>query len=240
MTGPPQIIALGGGGFSDEIERPALDRYVLNQVAAERPGICFIPTASGDAELYLLNFYRAFSRYDCRPSHLPLFGRTPALRETVMAQDVIYVGGGNTRSMLAVWREWGLDRLLREAWEAGILLAGISAGAICWFAQGVTDSAATGLGPLDGLALIEGSCCPHYSGDPERRPAYHRLIQHGEIAPGYALDDGAAVHLRGQELLRAVASRPAARVYRVEAGADGVVERPLPTHLLNDAGRFGG
>ncbi len=135
-----QIIALGGGGFSMEPENLSLDRYILEQAGVERPKVCFIGTASGDADGYLANFYTAFSSLDARPSYLPLFKRTPDIRGRLLNQDVIYVGGGNTVSMLAVWREWGLPEVLEEAWHSGIILAGVSAGAMCWFEHGLTDS----------------------------------------------------------------------------------------------------
>ncbi len=228
----PQIIAMGGGGFSMEPDNPALDRFVLEQTPVSRPRVCFLATASGDASRYLADFYAAFSRLDCRPSHLPLFARTPDLRRTLAEQDVIYVGGGNTRSMLAVWREWGLDELLRERYLAGAILAGISAGAICWFEQGISDSAGAQMMPLDCLGYLPESCCPHFDGEAERRPAYHRLIAKGRVGPGYALDDGAAVHFRNGHLVEAVASRPAARAYQVGSKDGAVQEVVLPTRFL--------
>ncbi len=167
---PRQIIAMGGGGFSMEPENLSLDRYVLAQAHGTEPRVSFLPTASGDADSYALRFYSAFSGLPCRPSHLMFFRRTPDLREHVLSQDVIYVGGGNTKSMLGVWREWGLPEILREAWEAGVVLAGLSAGAICWFEQGLTDSFEADLRPLECLGLLKGSCCPHYHGDPGPAP----------------------------------------------------------------------
>lgn len=227
-----QIIALGGGGFSMEPGNPLLDRYVLAQARTEEPAICFLPTASGDASTYIVNFYTAFAGMACTPSHLTLFGRTPDLRETLLHQDIIFVGGGNTKSMLAVWREWGLPAILREAWEAGIVLAGISAGAICWFEQGITDSGAGALAVLDCLGLLPGSCCPHFDGEAERRPAFRQFLTNGEIMPGYALDDGVAVHFVGDELHRLVASHPYARVYRVDRRGGELLEQPLPAEYL--------
>src|SRR5579872_6107841 len=136
-----QIVAMGGGGFSMEPDNPLLDRYVLNLAAASRPRICFVPTASGDADGYIVNFYAAMARLECRPCHLSLFRPPTAdLQSFVLDQDIIYVGGGNTKSLLALWREWRLDVIFREAWGRGIVLAGISAGSICWFEQGGTDS----------------------------------------------------------------------------------------------------
>ena len=126
MTGQKrQVIALGGGGFSMEPDNPTLDLYILSQARTARPAVSCLCTASGDADAYSVKFYRAFTGYDCCPSHLPFFQRTPRLRDYILRQDIIYVGGGNTKSMLAVWRDWGLPELLREAWEEPALLAGV-------------------------------------------------------------------------------------------------------------------
>lgn len=228
------VIALGGGGFSDGTNL-AVDRYVLRQARRARPRVAFVGTASGDSERYVDKFMAAFADLDCEPTHLPLFRRTPDLREFVRAQDVIYVGGGNTRSMLAVWREWGLPELLREAWQSGTVLAGISAGAICWFEQGVTDSGADALAALDGLGLLPGSCCPHYDGEAERRPGYRNLIRSGDIGAGVAIDDAAAVHYIGTELAHVVVSAAGAGAYRLEPHGSDVRETPLPVTLLEDS-----
>ena len=170
-----QVIAIGGGGFSEGSE-PGLDRYVLEHSRRASPRIGFLGTASGDSESYLLKFYARFAKLDCRPGHLPLFRRTPDLEAWIFAQDIIYVGGGNTKSMLAVWEGWKLGALLRRAGEAGTILAGISAGAICWFDFGVTDSASEGLAPMACLGILGGNCCPHYSGERDRRPSYEGLF----------------------------------------------------------------
>jgi dipeptidase E len=154
----------------------------------------------------------------------------------LLRQDIIYVGGGNTKSMLAVWRDWGLPELLREAWEERAILAGISAGAICWFQQGVTDSYAEKLSVLDGLGFIEGSCCPHYDGDPERRPAYHEFLLKGGISPGIAIDDGVGVDLVDGVIQRVVASRPKASAYRVSVKNGSVQEEALETNSLRRDG----
>ncbi|MEW5876432.1 MAG: peptidase E, partial [Candidatus Zixiibacteriota bacterium] len=162
----------------------------------------------------------------------PFFRRTPAdLRSYLLRQDVIYVGGGNTRSMLAVWREWGLPDILCEAWESGVVLAGRSAGAICWFQQGVTDSVADQLLPLDCLGFLTGSCCPHYDGEKDRRPSYHRLLLNGHIAPGIAIDDGVGVHFRGTAPCRVVTSRENATAYQVRVEDGAVREEPLPIEV---------
>lgn len=230
-----QIIAMGGGGFSMEPDNLALDRYILEQTGKSRPMICLLPTASGDSERAAFSFYAAFSKLECRPSHLFLFDPPTAdLASFLLEKDIIYVGGGNTRSMLALWREWELDAILRRAWEGGIVLAGISAGAICWFEQGVTDSVPGELGPLDCLAILSGSYCPHFDGEIERRPAYHRLVKEQKILPGYGVDDGAALHYIDQDLRRVVSSRPEATAYAVQIEAGEVTERPLESDYLGD------
>ncbi len=155
------------------------------------------------------------------------------MRSYLLAQDVIYVGGGSTRNLLVLWREWGLDVFLREAWMSGVLLAGLSAGSICWFEEGVSDSVAAGrLEALRCLGFLPGSNCPHYDGEIERRPAYHRLLREGKLQPGYAVDDGAALHFIGDRLAGSVRSRPAATAYRVEAVGDRVEETALESKLL--------
>ena len=232
--GRRQIIALGGGGFSDGSSL-AVDRYVLKQARSPTPRVAFVGTASGDADSYVARFYTAFSKLECRPTHLPFFRRTPALREFALAQDVIYVGGGNTRSMLAVWRDWGLPEVLREAWESGTLLAGISAGAICWFEQGVSDSGSASLGAIECLGLLPGSCCPHFDGEAERRPSYGRMLSDGTIGSGVGIDDAAAVHYVGTELDRVVCASPGSTAYRFDLEGGEVRETKLPATLLEDA-----
>jgi dipeptidase E len=227
-----QLIAMGGGGFTMEPENLALDAYALEAAGVETPAVGFLATASGDSAPYLDHFYDSFSALPCRPSHLPLFSRTPDLRTYLLAQDVIYVGGGNTKTMLGVWREWGLPERLREAWEAGVVLAGVSAGAVCWFEQALSDAYDGDLRVIQCLGFLPGSCVVHYDGDPERRPKYHQRVSAGELPPGLALDNSAAVHFVGDRLHRVVASRPGVAAYRVEV-EDGVVrEEPLAAELL--------
>ncbi|MGP4072869.1 Type 1 glutamine amidotransferase-like domain-containing protein [Piscibacillus sp. B03] len=211
-----QIIALGGGGFSMEPDNPLLDLYILNQSDKMTPKICFIPTASGDSENYISRFYNFFEKQNCIPSHLSLFKPpTRDLEDFLLEKDIIYVGGGNTKNLLVLWKEWGLDRLLNKAWEQGIILAGISAGSICWFEEGVTDSFGDGLEPLKGLGLLKGSNCPHYDGETKRRPAYQKLVAEGKIKSGLATDDGVALHYIDQEINNIVTSRPYAKAYKV-------------------------
>lgn len=234
MTRPPQIVAMGGGGFSMEPENLLLDRFVLALSEVPKPKVCFMGTASGDAQSYADRFYAAFHRLECVPADLSLF-KPPSgdLRSFVLEQDVIYVGGGNTRNLLVLWREWGLDNILREAWLSGVVMAGISAGSICWFKQGLSDSVIPGgLAALNCLGFLAGSNCPHYDGEPERRPAYHQLVGEGRLKAGYAADDGAALHFVGRKLKGVVSSRENARAYSVRVVAAGVEEVALETVWL--------
>ncbi|WP_426451603.1 Type 1 glutamine amidotransferase-like domain-containing protein [Paenibacillus sp. S-38] len=227
-----QIIALGGGGFSMEPDNLLLDEYVLKQSTNPCPNVCFLPTASGDSEAYTARFYASFQKLNCVPSHLSLF-KPPArdLEDFILNKDVVYVGGGNTKNLLALWKDWGLDLILHKAWHQGVVLAGISAGSICWFEEGVTDSYGSGLEPIRCLGFIEGSSCPHYDGEQERRPAYHKLIQSSKLSPGIAVDDGAALHFIGRHVHKVVSSRAKARAYRVYKN-DKVIEQAMDTYFL--------
>ena len=216
-------------------ENPALDLYILEQTGVTDPKVCFVPTASGDSDRYIANFYSSHVKYPCRPSHLPFFNRTPDLRAALLTQDVIYVGGGNTKSMLAVWQGWGMIEILREAWQQGIVLAGISAGAICWFEQGLTDSLGGRLTVMECMGFLSESCCPHYDGEAERRPAFHEFLAKGEIRSGFAIDNSAAIHFVGNDLHRVVASRPDAKAYRMTRENGKAVETPLPTEHIGEA-----
>src|SRR3954469_17087485 len=226
---------MGGGGFSMEPDNPLLDDFVLS-LARRTPGrVCFVGTASGDAPSYVAEFYRAFGARGCLASDIGLFDRRIAdLRAHVLAQDVVYVGGGNTASLLAAWRAHGLDTALVEAWHAGVVLAGISAGMNCWFQQSVTDSFAPDeLAALhDGLGLLAGSACPHFDGEEQRRATYRRLVCEGVLRDGWAADDGAALVFAGTALAEVVASRPDAAAYRVEHTVDGVAERRVGARFL--------
>ena len=236
MDDPRTIVAMGGGGFSMDPDT-LLDDYILG-LAREargrgRPRACFVGTASGDADAYIAKFYAALARR-AEATHLALFVRTePDIDAFLLDQDVIYVGGGNTSNMLAIWRVHGVDRALRRAWESGVVMTGLSAGSICWFEGGTTDS----FGPLtpltDGLGFLPGSHSPHYDGEAARRPTYHDLVTRGLLPDGYAADDGAGLVFRGTDLVEVVSSRPEARAYRVERGPDGqAVETELATRYL--------
>ena len=231
----PQIIAMGGGGFSMEPDNPALDRYVCQATGKERPRVCFLAQASGESYEHVTRFYRAFTELDARPSHLSLFNpHTADVAGFLLSQDAIYVGGGNTKSMLALWREWGVDAILRQAWQQGIVLAGISAGAICWFGEGLTDSIPGDYTGLPCLGFLPMSCSPHFDGEAQRWPTYHRLVGNGQMQAGYGVDDYAALHFVGEKLDRVVASQPQAAAQWIEAdGKGGVNEERLTANYLN-------
>lgn len=228
---PRQIVALGGGGFTEDPGNPALDDYVLDASGAERPRVLFLPTAGGDNASYLVKFYGAFSGGHCAPAHLALFNRTvDDIRAVLLDQDVVYVGGGNTVNLLAVWRAHGVDAILREAWERGVVLAGLCAGSMCWFESGVTASFGTRMAPFSGgLGLLAGSNCPHYA---QRRDAYLEALRAG-MAPGVGAEDGVALHFVDRRLAAVVASREGPRAYRVGIAGDRVIEAPLRPILLD-------
>jgi dipeptidase E len=230
-----QIIALGGGGFSMEPDNSLLDTYVLKQSNNHNPKICFIPTASGDSENYISRFYSFFQDQKCKPSHLSLFKPlTKDLEDFILDKDIIYVGGGNTKNLLALWKDWSLNIILEKAWNQGVILAGISAGSICWFDEGVTDSFGDGLEPIKCLGFLKGSNCPHYDGELERRPAYHKFIHSGKIQAGIATDDGVAIHFIEQEISITVSSRPKAKAYKVFMD-DRIIEQEMDTYFLGSS-----
>ncbi|MCF6410727.1 peptidase E [Pseudalkalibacillus salsuginis] len=208
-----QIIAMGGGGFSMEPDHLLLDRYILDQARSEKPKVCFLPTASGDADGYIERFLRAFENLPCQPTYLSLYRPPHSLESFVLDQDIIYVGGGNTKNLLALWKEWGLDAILYRAWKKGVILAGLSAGSICWFEQGLTDSYPGKISPITCLGFLNGSNCPHYDGEEARRPAYHRYLMDRSIKEGMAADDGVALHYMNGRLERIVSSRKDASAY---------------------------
>jgi peptidase E len=233
-TAPRQIVAFGGGGFSMESGNPLLDDYVLGLAKAERPRVCFLPSASGDADHYIVRFYRAFSAHRCEASHISLFRREQGpedLRRHLLSQDLIYVGGGSVVSLLGVWRAHGIDEILREAWEAGVILCGLSAGSLCWFAEAVTGFHGEPK-RLPGIGLLPFSNCVHYERGSKRNESYHRFLREGMCA-GYAAEDGAALQFAGERLAGVVTSRPKARAFRMRRADSGRIERrALPAHYL--------
>jgi peptidase E len=226
---------MGGGGFTAGPSDPALDDLVLRLTGKPRPRICLLPTAGGDSEHQIRRFYEAFGDRLCEPSHIALFrlGRRPVpLREHLLAQDAIYVGGGSLVNLLAIWRAQGLDAILDDAWRAGIVLAGLSAGSMCWFQWGVTTSSGAPAAAR-GLGFLPGSNSVHHDSEPARRPVYVAAVRSGEIPPGWAVDDGAGLLFRGTRLAEVVSARHAARAYEVTAAG----ERALDPRLLARRGR---
>jgi peptidase E len=232
-----QIVAFGGGGFSMEAGNPLLDDYVLDLARrrAERPRVCFVPTASGDADHYVVRFYRAFSPERCIPSHVSLFRRDRGggidcdIAAHLLEQDLIYVGGGSVISLLGVWRAHGLDAALHACWERGIVLCGLSAGSLCWFDSAITAFHGTPQA-VQGLGLLPHSNCVHLNDD-KRRDAFARAVADGTVGPGYGAEDGAALHFAGTELAEVVSSRPKARAFQVDAEG----EHPLRARYLGAA-----
>lgn len=219
MTG--RILACGGGGD--------FDGFLLELSGKPRPRICFLPTAGGDEPSRIVRFYERFLPLACDPFHVTLFEMPERPAERVASADVVWVSGGNTANMLAVWRVHGIDRALREAWQGGAVLSGTSAGANCWFEASVTDSFGPRLDALtDGLGLLAGSYCPHYDGEALRRPVFSRLVADGTLPPGIACDEAAAALYEGTELAEVVATQPGARAYRVTA----LGEEPLEPRLV--------
>jgi peptidase E len=214
-----RIVAMGGGSFLMEPRNPRLDLWLLSLARRrKRPRVLLLPTASGDSPNVVQRFYRGYGKHDCTPSHLLLFNRTVSdLRSVILAQDMIYVGGGNTANMLAIWRLHSVDQFLREAWENGTLLCGVSAGAICWFASGLTDSFGRPLQPLnDGLGFLPGSFCPHYDGESDRRPRYVHAVATSALPPGHAADDSVGLLFEDTTLTDVASSRRNKRAYRVD------------------------
>jgi dipeptidase E len=221
---------MGGGGFTAGPDDPALDELVLRLTGRPRPRVCLLPTAGGDSEHQIRRFYETYGDRLCEPSHISLFrlgSRPVPLREHLLAQDAIYVGGGSMVNLLAIWRAQGLDAILREAWQSGVVLAGLSAGSMCWFEWGVTTSSgAPGTAP--GLGFLRGSNSVHHDSDPARPPVYLEAVRSGEIPPGWAVDDGAGLIFRGGALDDVVSARPGARAYEVGAGGERALSpRPL-------------
>src|SRR5712691_8295441 len=234
--GRRHVIAIGGGMRVPEGRVPVHTDYALRLTGRPEPRICVLNTAGGDDPRWALSMYDRFAGHPARLSHLALFPM-PNVRDPedlLLSQDVIFVGGGSVANMVAVWRVHGLDRVMRAVWQAGIVLAGVSAGALCWFEGGTTDSFGQELRPFTaGLALLGGSYCPHYSSEPGRRPLYQSLVGDGSLPPGIACDDGTAAHFAGEALAEIVADRPGQHGYRVApAGQGRAAEKALATRLL--------
>jgi len=228
------IFAMGGGGFTMEPNNPLLDDFVLSLTGALEPRILFLPTASGDTSAQINAFKARFAHRHCIAEHVSLFRLRETdrpLEEIVLEQDIIYVGGGSMRNLLALWQAHGIDTMLLDAWKAGVVLAGLSAGAMCWFEAGITRSS----GPpeaLAGLGLLAGSLTVHADGEPERLPAWLAGVRDNELPGGWALDDGVGLLFRGKRMERVVSSRPGGAAQRVDAIAGELVRNRIEPELL--------
>jgi peptidase E len=229
------VIAIGGGMMMPEGTVPLHIDYALRLTGKSEPRICVLNTAAGDDPQWILSMYNRFAGKSARLSHLTLFPmpNVPDPADLLLSQDVIFVGGGSVANMLAVWRVHGLDVVLRKAWQAGVVLAGSSAGGICWFEAATTDSFGRELRAFtDGLGLLSGSFCPHYDSEARRRPLYHQLIADGKLPAGIACDDGVGAHFVDDTLAEVIADRPGSSAYRVESGS---TETRLETRFLGAA-----
>ena len=232
MPNSRNIIAIGGGGFGANPGQGIIENYILKQTKKKNPRICFIPTATGDNEAYKVNFYSTFTNLNCYPSHLDFFKRTPDLNELILNQDAIFVGGGNTKSMLAVWKEWGLDKILKKAYLNGTVMSGVSAGAICWFQNGITDSWASNLKMMPCLNFVKGTCCPHYDEEPERKPAVKNLLLRNKIKNVYAVDGGAALHIKDEKIFKSVIFKKNKSSYLVDIKKKNINEKSFKKTIL--------
>jgi len=235
MPKEPCIIAMGGGGVNATPYDASFDEYLLGLLDTDAPRICYVPTARGDQAADIVNFYTAFNHGPWRPSHLTLFTRTQNdLEAFVLGQDAIYVGGGNTANMLAVWRLHGLDTALEKAWRQGVTLAGWSAGGLIWYEGGTTNSFGANEPSImaDGLGFLPGSFCPHYDIQPKRPPLYRSLIASGQLPAGLAVDDSAAVRYQGTEIVEAVCWKQGTMARRVERVGDAAKETPIETRYI--------
>ena len=204
MSEKGHIIAIGGGGFGRNPNHRKIEKYILELTGKEKPNVVFFPTASAENQDYIIKFYKCFTKMNCEPSHVTFFQRTPRLDSIINKADVIYVGGGNTKSMLAVWQEWKLDKLLLKAYNNGKILCGVSAGAICWFEQGITDSWASNLNVMDCLGFLPEMACPHYQEEKDRKPDVHKMLKQGKCGPGWAIDGGAAIHFKNGKYYKSI------------------------------------
>ncbi|RFS85467.1 peptidase E [Actinomadura spongiicola] len=229
--GQPHILAIGGGSFvpdgRDGHTPSPLLRYAFDLTGQDRPRVCFLTTAVGDGAEHVSRLYAAFSSMDAEVGHLALFPmpNVTDVRAHLLNQDLVYVSGGSAANLLALWRLHGLDEILLEVWQEGVVLSGQSAGALCWHVGGGTDSFGPRLRPLtDGLGFLPFSCGVHYDSEPQRRPLLQQLVGEGTLPSGYAADEGVALHYVGAEFVQAVSYRKDAGAYRVEPDGPGTAK----------------
>ena len=221
------IVAIGGGGFGRNNSIGLIEKYLLNLSGNNCPKICFLPTATGDNDTYIVRFYSTFTRLNCVPTHIELFKRTIDIKNHIMKQDVVFVGGGNTKSMLALWKDWGMSEILQNAYHEGIVMSGVSAGAICWFTSGITDSWDNELRILPCLDFIKGSCCPHYDEEPSRIPYVKKILQNKKVPNCISIEGGAAMHFINGKPYKNVSFYNNKNTYNVFLDDKEIVEKPF-------------
>lgn len=224
-----QIIAIGGGAMSKTTDTFPIEKYILDQTGKSDPKICFMATATGDADRDITRFYEVFGNFHCERTHLSLFSAPKDIESLLMKQNVIYVGGGNTRNLLALWREWSVDKILFNAWKNGIVLTGFSAGSICWFEEGLSDYIPSELNPIKALGFLQGSHCPHYDSESNRRTIYCDLISKGKLSDGIAAEDDVALHYINGKLTHVISANPYGMAYDVvkkESVANEIARKP--------------
>ena len=226
------ILAIGGGGFGRSYSSNLIEKYLLNLSENETPKVCFLPTATGDNDAYIVRFYSVFTRLNCIPTHIEFFKRTIDLNDHIMSQDIVFVGGGNTKSMLAVWGDWGMNNILKKAYDNGIIMSGVSAGAICWFTSGVTDSWENELQILPCLDFIKGTCCPHYDEEPSRRPYVGKILKEDNVSHCFSIEGGSALHFIDGKPIKNISFKDKKNSYNVFCENNLIVEKAFPVIQL--------
>ena len=221
------IIAIGGGGFGRNNSSYLIEKYILNVSEKNCPKICFLPTATGDDDSYIVRFYSTFNRLSCIPTHIEFFKRTIEIHNHIMKQDIVFVGGGNTKSMLAIWNDWGMSSLLNDAYNEGVIMSGVSAGAICWFTSGITDSWDNELKILPCLDFINGTCCPHYDEEPSRIPYVKNILYKKKVTNCISIEGGSAMHFIDGKPFKNVSFKNNKNTYNVFLDNMDIVESPF-------------
>ena len=221
------IIAIGGGGFGRNPGDGVIEQYILDQANVEKPNICFIPTATGDNEAYKVNYYSTFSKLNCNPVHLDFFKRTPNLEKLISEQNAIFIGGGNTKSMLAVWKDWGLDDLLHKAYKNGVVMSGVSAGANCWFESAVVDSWADDLQVINCMGFVKGNYCPHYDEEPQRRPSVKKFLEDEVFDSCFSSEGNSALHIKNESDYLSINFGKEKKSFKVSLVNGKVIEVPF-------------
>jgi len=221
------IIAIGGGGFARNNSSYLIEKYILKISKKDWPKICFLPTATGDSDNYIVRFYSIFTRLNCIPSHIEFFNRTPNIYDHIMKQDVVFVGGGNTKSMLAIWNDWGMSDLLKNAYNKGVIMSGVSAGAICWFTSGITDSWDNELRILPCLDFIKGTCCPHYDEEPSRIPYVRKILLDDKLTNCISIEGGSAMHFIDGKPFKSVSFKNNKNSFNVYLDHKEIIETPF-------------